>query len=481
MVTVYSSSASFSSQPESCPHPESLIKRQIQALIDSSATDCCFAVEFTHQAYYLAQPTAISLVALIALSRSSSAIRIYGAILEDGPLVQQQLTELPDTPQSLATFAANNRVPWLCFSEPLRLAPVHIAKPWGQEIWYTGIEARGQSAVTAQGFFTPLPWALGLLPDTLASGRDRSLILLKILDPLAEEVYGDLYFELHEQKQEVYVVTRIDERAWPEGEGAIRLGFAPDLRAQYPDDDAFKQAYLAAVSDYRHIRNKIDQQLDQCRRAAGIDLSAPVDAQTLLVWQQEIPGELRQEELRKRHRMDQFSALQPLRPGDVVKVPCRVPHALQHGVRTVEFQTPVYERKILSFAQKVLTQADWDTQVALDDIVLDEYVPPTLEVLCKTERLLVERVVMFDDFEVQRWYLSANLSTLLDTKEDYALLMLISGNMVIHCNESNQITSDAAAINEAFLLPSGGSDCRLVAGSHGAVVLLAVPRTRSQF
>src|SRR5690625_7657891 len=42
--------------------------------------------------------------------------------------------------------------------------------------------------------------------------------------PLPVEVVGDLYFELHEEKREVYVVTSIDPQAWPEGIGAIRYG-----------------------------------------------------------------------------------------------------------------------------------------------------------------------------------------------------------------------------------------------------------------
>ena len=470
MVTLYSSSASSLSQPEV------LIQEQVHALISDGASARCFALVFTHQAYYLPQPTELSLVALVALSLTESRVDIQGAILEDSPLVRQQILNLPADRQAFAAFASDYQIPWLCFTEPLRLAPVHIAKPWGQEIWYSGIEARGQSAVTAQGFCTPLPWIMSLMPKALAAGREKDLILLKILDPLAEEVYGDLYFELHDQKQEVYIVTRIDERAWPTGEGAIRLGFNTDLRAQYPDDEAFKRAYLETVSDYRDIRCTIDQLLDQQRLACGIDLSAPVDAQTLITWQRELPPTLVQEELIKRRQMDQFTALHPLRQGDVIKVPCRVPHALQHGVRTVEFQTPVYERKILSFAQKVLTQAEWDTQVALRNIILEANAQPAVDVLHASEQVRIERVVTFDDFEVRRLHLQARQSTLLEATKDYALLMLLSGDVMVHNNGSTQSALGSAAINVAFFLPASGGEYRVEAGNSAAIVLLAMPR-----
>ena len=41
----------------------------------------------------------------------------------------------------------------------------------------------------------------------------------------------------------------------------------------------------------------------------------------------------------------------PLRVGDAVTIPPRVPHSLQKGVHVIEFQTPVFERKILAAGQ----------------------------------------------------------------------------------------------------------------------------------
>jgi hypothetical protein len=56
----------------------------------------------------------------------------------------------------------------------------------------------------------------------------ESLILLKTLNPVSEDVIGDLYYEMHEKKWEVYVVTEIDQTAWPSGTGIIKAGLHPD-------------------------------------------------------------------------------------------------------------------------------------------------------------------------------------------------------------------------------------------------------------
>ena len=245
----------------------------------------------------------------------------------------------------------------IALNRPLLLAPVTVAKPWGREIWFTGIEARGQAGVYGEGGILPLPWLLEVAAPEVLGVESSALNLLKILDPLPEPVYGDLYFELHEEKREVYVVTAVDRRCWPNGVGAIRYGFDPAVRAHYPSDAAFRRAYLESVQAYEAVRDRIQAVEDSWRTEEGYGLRDPVPAATSRRWRAALPPDLRRLEAERRRIMEGFTLLRPLRVGDVVQVPLRLPHALQHGVRTVEFQTPVYERRILSFAQKVLTQA----------------------------------------------------------------------------------------------------------------------------
>ena len=138
--------------------------------------------------------------------------------------------------------------------QPLLLEPLSIPKPWGQEIWFTGIEARGVCHFVDGACRTPIPRLQAAVPDATLGSPGTPPVLLKILDPSAEPVTGDLYFELHDEKREVYVVTHVDSEAWPDGVGAIRYGFDPARVAAAGGPAAFRAAYLAAVQDYERIR-----------------------------------------------------------------------------------------------------------------------------------------------------------------------------------------------------------------------------------
>ena len=83
---------------------------------------------------------------------------------------------------------------------PCALRPVTVPKPWGREVWYSGVEARGESGVCTTAGVEPLSQYLG------ERGRTEPVILLKAL----QATTGDLYLEVHETKSEVYVVDRID-------------------------------------------------------------------------------------------------------------------------------------------------------------------------------------------------------------------------------------------------------------------------------
>lgn len=462
-------------------NPESFINDQITQLMASAAVHRCFAIEYAWRQYYLPSQPEIQFIALVALSKERDSYKVQATLSVASADLRAFIVALDDQPGSLVDFVRQHQLPWFDLSAPLMLEPVYIPKPWGQEIWYTGIEVRGQSWVSAQERRVPLPWLLSLMPDFLAAGSAQHIILLKILDPLPDERYGDLYFEMHEQKQEVYIVTHIDSQAWPDGIGGIRLGFNQQKRHEFNDDAAFKAAYLAAVREYEAIRRDIDRRLDQQRLAHNIALHDPVNTATLNGWLDELPQPLLRLENEKRAAMYAYTAMQDLQVGDVVKVPCFTPHALQHGVRTVEFQTPVYERKILSFTQKVLTQTHWDTAAALENVSLETPATPELEQINSSAGVVVERVVMFHDFEVVRVMLSAGSRYQLPACVSYRLLMVISGSLVCYATESSTFTqakyTDAPTYlaSQAVLLPASLAHTEWQAGDEGAIVLLALP------
>ncbi|CAH0990158.1 hypothetical protein SIN8267_00243 [Sinobacterium norvegicum] len=351
-------------------------------------------------------------------------------------------------------------------SKPLQLSPLFIPKPWGQEIWYTGVEQRGVCAFTQRGGSVAIPYLLALFPS--AFNECRQLVLLKILDPLAEEVFGDLYFELHTKKQEVYVVTHIDKESWPAGQGAIRFGFNQQKLAQYASEDAFRSGYADAVKQYRQVRVEVDRHIDSMRDADGIALDEPVSAEQLKVWMRSIPAELMAKELSERRQMDAFTQLKPLAVGDVVKVPCYTPHALQHGVRTIEFQTPVYERLILSFAQKVLTQQHWDSERAIEMMDIAVTNTERFEGYDFVSDHCGEVIVDYDDFYVVRVVLGAEQTLRIDNLGDYIIVMSVDQKV---CVNQAELASEQAVLLSALV-----DAVQVDAGHNDATMLICFPK-----
>lgn len=334
------------------------------------------------------------------------------------------------------------------YGKPLTLQPEYIAKPWGQEIWYTGIEQRRVCCFADGEHRTPIPWLQAAVPGAALGLQGHAPVLLKVLDPAPVPVLGDLYFELHEQKREVYVVTHVDEKAWPDGTGYIRLGFDEEKILSFADENEFRAAYLASVRAYESVRRRMDS-----ADASGLEpLAADIELERQL-----------------RAEMDEFSALHPLQVGDVVTIPLLVPHALQHGVRTIEFQTPVYERKILSFAQQVVTQQHWDTAAAVEKMLLRPPPAQPLEPLLEGSGLLLEEIVDFPEFRVRRVAMTAGESLAQEPNQPYSVLIVIEGEM--------RVGGERFQAGQACLLPATSAGFTVAVQTAQPLLLLwATPR-----
>tara|TARA_E500000331_G_scaffold8337_1_gene7953 strand:- start:9552 stop:10829 length:1278 start_codon:yes stop_codon:yes gene_type:complete len=338
------------------------------------------------------------------------------------------------TARSLTDVATRLGIRPVSILEPWPLTSVRIPKPWGEEIWLTGIEERGVSHVKD----TPLHWLLDVAGDFFDT-TSRLPILLKILSPSPDNPKGDLYFELHEQKQEVYVVTDVNPMAWPDGIGQIRMGFSKQKRASFEDDSAFLSSFREAIADYERVRRQID------RGATSPTLEA--------------------EEQDLRAITETYTDSKSLRVGDVVGVPTRVPHSLRHGVRVVEFQTPHYERKIISFAQEVITQEHWDTRDALEIARTD--VPETeIKLLSDTGGLRSELVCRFEEFEVRRYIFRPGVHTTLSSTR-YQLAMAITPGI--------RIDGSSLRPEDAVALPGKVTCVALNDSESQAMLLVALP------
>lgn len=449
-------------------NPEPLLLLRCDELLEGSSE--LVVIRYLLDRYWLEHSPVISLTAFYHLEKKNGAIKIHFAVAES--LLGKSVLEGPipeDSWDGMQYLVKQLSLPLFSSQQPIPLVGANIAKPWGQEIWFTGIERRGVAGAGSRQQQSPLPYVLSAFPDRLCGGLNRDLILLKILDPLPQEIYGDLYFELHQEKREVYVVTHVDPEAWPSGEGAIRFGFCPVKRRCFDGDEQFRQAFLCAVKDYEATRREIDQLIDQRRLNDNVAVNEPVDADRLKVWMKSVPSDLVRAEQGKRQEMESFTDTLPLKVGDVVKVPCLTPHSLQHGVRTVEFQTPVYERLILSFAQKVLTQSHWDTEDAVKLMALEQHILQAHKQILREPGLDIQQIVDFEDFEVQRVSLDPGISMTLSPPERYGILMSIDHGILAN--------SSAVEPESAVLIPGSCHSLVLTNSSpKTACFLLAFPK-----
>ncbi|MBX9702837.1 MAG: hypothetical protein K2X39_01665, partial [Silvanigrellaceae bacterium] len=350
--------------------------------------------------------------------------------------------------------------------EPLILEPISIPKPWGQEIWYTGIEKRGVSFVQKNSPIKAkeyLPYVLAVIPKRLKGHlNNKNIILLKILHPLSMEVFGDLYYELHTEKNEVYVVTGIDNAS---GVGKIKVGISPEKLSFYNNISEFKNDFLNACKKYYDIRCVIDAYLDKKRDENLIPLNTAVSPERMSAWCNELPEELRQKEKLLRAEMDSFKGELPLKVGDVISIPTHVPHSLCHGVRVIEFQTPTYERLILNFAQKVLTQNSWDIDEGFSLAKLEPPLMPLLPILSENEFYKEELVCSFKEFFTIRVTAFKKGVYFLKPTENYRLIFSITDEIVINPTHSKSQQITLKKEGAAFLSASTEYDVTLTAES----------------
>ncbi|BBH52989.1 hypothetical protein [Fluviispira sanaruensis] len=336
-------------------------------------------------------------------------------------------------------------------NEPFVFEPVSIQKPWGQEIWFTGVEKRGVSCIrpfTNRNGSLPLPWVFSAMPQTLQGTKfaGKNLTLVKILDPLPDEVFGDLYFELHVEKNEVYVVTEISAAS-----GRIKLGANPEKLKMHKETKEYKELFLNSVKKYEAIRRDIDAIYDEYRKEEGIELNLPISAEKIKSWQEKIPKNMLDLEKKLRQEMDSYVGYLNLNIGDVVCVPTYLPHALQHGVKVIEFQTPTYERKIISFGQKVLTQSTWDT---VEAISIMNVLPPErsrLLIFEENEHYLEEIVCTFNEFDSMRVTVNKDCEYNFSKSVDYKILFLLKGNFTLINENSEEFSCD---VGQCLYLPA---------------------------
>ena len=172
----------------------------------------------------------------------------------------------------------------------------------------------------------------------------------------------------------------------------------------------------------------------------GLSKDEIVEAELYRTFLAEIDKTIIDDEKMLRKEMNKFTKLHDIKIGDAIKVKPYIPHSLQHGVRVVEFQTPHYERYIISFGQKVVTQDHWDTKAALMKAKISE---AKLEQPKKLDAFQ-DIVADFDEFNVTRAVLPSRTELKIEEK-GYCLIIGISGETKLG---SNKIKNE-----KAFFIP----------------------------
>jgi hypothetical protein len=252
------------------------------------------------------------------------------------------------------------------------------------------------------------------------------------------------------------VVTEIDQTAWPSGTGIIKAGLHPEKIKDYQEIHGSKwveillKNFRETIGEYEKIRRQIDDSTE------------------------DIPNELHEQELKLRQKASNFVGDCQVKVGDIISFPVFQMHSLRHGIKVIEFQTPHYERLILMFAQKVLTQNHWDTDDALNKILPVVYEPPELECLHKSSGLLIERFVDFPQFTADRICLEPE--TIWEDQLDgkYHLLITISGQASIIPKSGSPVKLNR---EEALFLPVGVGSYRMEStGEIPLICLKAIPK-----
>ena len=405
----------------------SIIQSWHEKCLKNNLTENVIALKYPYQKYWSKEKSNQTfLTAIYLYSPAEISFIVDENLLEDESIASKQYKNIKE----LSHFLKNHlKIEWLSTLKGFNLQPVYIPKPWGQEIWYTGIEERGVSFVKLGERKVLLPYILSIYPKALVNGDEKNIILLKVLDPLPDPHCGDLYFELHEKKKEVYVISEIAPNCYPKGKGKIKLGINPEKYQKYTDKEAFKQSMLKSIIDYKqtfdHVYEIIQNNYYQTTQLKEI---SPTTYAKML---KKLPLSLQNDLAEKYAKVEEFCHFEEIEVGDVLTVNSLVPHSLLHGIKVVEFQTPYYERLIVSFNQKVITQKDWDSKKAIS---LMDCSPQSKNLkftsLKSSENIIVEKIATFDDFFVKRIYLKKRHTHYQEIiKKNYFLIICLKGKI----------------------------------------------------
>jgi hypothetical protein len=462
---------------ENVPNPEAELDTYIAQLRVKGQPYGLLYLTYTFDEYW-ADHRAVRLSAMYLIDSRRDPVSIRAAVAAAGPPFRldkgSALASYATLEERYRAWVARHGAADIVFSDGCLLEPVYIPKPWGREVWYTGIERRGVSYISSGSGRTILPWALSVAPRRLTNDRNEGILLVKVLEPFSDPLYGNLYYEIHPRKQEVYIVTDIDRDVWPDGIGEIRVGINQGRRRFYKDARAFREDLAKTLMAYRHVRARIDRHITAHDKANRLSLTTALTPHDKRRLDRYVPVSLKKSERKLRGALESFLNTEYVTAGDIVKILPNTPHCVQHGVRCLGYQTQDYDRLIMAFSQKVLTQADWDIEEAVTAMMLSGYAPtrPGHSVMLSPE-IVKEHVARLRAFAIVRLSLPRGSSYRMDNHTDYSLLYT-SGDGRIQAGGHGDGTPLSGEM--VFLIPRSVSGFSLTAsGNHPLTALMGFP------
>ncbi|MGD2278654.1 MAG: hypothetical protein PVH45_01000 [Candidatus Omnitrophota bacterium] len=368
---------------------------------------------------------------------------------------------------------------------PLYVIPYKEHKVWGVggigEYWY-GAETGGKSSLAKAGDETvPLVDIVSFAPEDFL-GKEvvarfgMKLPLVKILTPK-----GRLSVQFHDKKNELWVVTGIDE-ASARGEAKIVLGFHINAIRNYGANVGWR--YKEALEKYGSALNAL---IDLMEYKGHKDLLK--EKGNVISAAREIDDAEVQKYLKdlnsSGYELESFYNYRPVKIGDVIPISSGTLHALGPGVEVVEPQIPGPTQSMEDGATYpvryyfpgyerggVKKELDIFRAGEINADVPREEEPETIH---RTDSATIERLPgRFESkgLEVHRITIVPLGGELKVTESrSFHNFVAVSGQAALYAGEKRFEMPKAIAGGEMMILPATSSDFKIVAEEPGTQVI----------
>ncbi|MDP8299155.1 MAG: hypothetical protein P9L88_04555 [Candidatus Tantalella remota] len=354
--------------------------------------------------------------------------------------------------------------------KPLYLKPYKDPKVWGAggigEYWYGSEEGDKSSIVEIEGEEVPMSEITNYAPeDILGKGVidkfGHTFPLVKILTPK-----GRLSVQFHDTKNELWIVTGVDETV-AGGDSSIILGFSPSVLEKYGKNvnAEYKKAlqvYGKALNELIDILEKDERGVEALKKTGNAESAADM-------LKDEMPQAAIGEEIltRAQKELDDFYNYILVTVGDVIPVPSGTLHALGAGVQVVEPQIPGETQSMEDGAtypvryyfpgcEREGSKKELDID-RTDEIKAEVVVLTSPEILRKDEQVKIERLP--GDFEekgleVHRISLKNGAHMEVSDIKSFHNLVVVGGEATVAINDRDYSVPQAVPGGEVLIIPA---------------------------